>query len=146
MGVLTVEILYSVLLAIAAALGMVQSGAMTDHAQTAHVTEAVNAASMIETIEAELNGKGPCDILQVHFCWYHNGAGSPHAKVVCYQNGRDLADGLIIGLGKDSPCVVTGFTARRDYWFGSVFRDKCMVLDVSVLRGWMRMMYPGILH
>lgn len=140
------EIFYSVLLATAAALGIIQADAMTDHARIAHADQAVNAASMIETVEAQLNGGGPCDRLDVHFCLYQNGHKSTHAKILCYQNHRRLVDGLIIGLKYDTPCVVTGFTARRQYWAKSIFTDRCVVVNINMLHTWMKIMYPGLIQ
>lgn len=142
---ISLEMLFQVMMAIAASIGIATS-ATTTHADLAHQGQAVNANVMVGVVEDCLNGdsNGRCEEMYVYVCAQHAGEKSPHAKVIC-KNG-DHGDGLIIGLRYKQPVVVTGYRARWSYWQGTLFRDRCVVISVDFLRGFFNMMFPGALQ
>ena len=96
-----------VIIALAVAVGTLP---LTEHAETKHVDETVNAASLAASVSA-----GTCRDMKVYVC-----PEESTIKILC-KVGKDTVGGLVIGTNLDgSHQIITGYAARRSYWENNV--------------------------
>jgi len=92
------------------ALGAVATLPLTDHAQTKHQDEKVNATSLVALVTA-----GTCRDMQVYDC-----PDDATIKILC-KVGNNVVGGLVIGTKFDgSHHIITGYGGRPAYWQNNV--------------------------
>jgi hypothetical protein len=102
---------------------------ITNHAQTAHLTETWSSMRVLERFQKQ--GGRDCDRLEVAACVRQNQRNGLTIRGYCEYRGSGLVG--IWGWSRDQGVYVTGYQEAYAMWQQTCVRDGCVEADVSLL-------------